>query len=164
MIGAGGLRHFDGQVGKAFVAGTDPCGYGYYHGLLQWKLAGCRGGQGRRSRARGLQRSEIKSNNFNYYQCEHGLGHRLMLYTGYELPLALTMCHGLADEFEQVSCSGGVFMENLNSSFGLRSRSLKKDNLLYPCNIVSRQDKLYCYLLVSSRILPEVGWEVGEGG
>ena len=81
-----------------------------------------------------------------------------MLYTGYELPLALTMCHGLANEFEQVSCSGGVFMENLSSSFGLRSRWLKKDNLLYPCNIVSRQDKLYCYLLVSSRILPEVGW------
>ena len=49
-------------------------------------------------------------------------------------------------------------MENLSSSFGLRSRWLKKDNLLYPCNIVSRQDKLYCYLLVSSRILPEVGW------
>ena len=102
---------------------------------------------------------EIKTNNFNYYQCEHGLGHGLMLYTGYELPLALTMCHGLADEFEQVSCSGGVFMENLSSSFGLRSRWLKKDNLLYPCNIVSRQDKLYCYLLVTSRILPEVGWK-----
>ena len=40
MIGAGGLRHFEGKVGKAFVAGTNTCGSGYYHGLLQWKLAG----------------------------------------------------------------------------------------------------------------------------
>ena len=159
MIGAGGLRHFDGQVGKAFVAGSNTCGSGYYHGLLQWKLAGVEEDKAAEVAREACNDPEIKSNNFNYYQCEHGLGHGLMLYTGYELPLALTMCHGLADEFEQVSCSGGVFMENLSSSFGLRSRWLKKDNLLYPCNIVSRQDKLYCYLLVSSRILPEVGWK-----
>jgi hypothetical protein len=158
MIGAGGLRHFDGNVGKAFVAGSATCGAGYYHGLLQWKLAGVEEDKVGQVAREACNDSEIKDNNFNYYQCEHGLGHGLMLYTGYELPIALTMCHGLSTEFEQVSCSGGVFMENLSSSFGLRSRWLKKDNLLYPCNIVSRQDKLYCYLLVSSRILPEVGW------
>ena len=158
MIGAGGLRHFDGSVGKAFVAGSATCGAGYYHGLLQWKLAGVEEDKAAEVAREACNEPEIKSNNFNYYQCEHGLGHGLMLYTGYELPLALTMCHGLSTEFEQVSCSGGVFMENLSSSFGLKSRWLKKDNLLYPCNIVSRQDKLYCYLLVSSRILPEVGW------
>ena len=34
-----------------------------------------------------------------------------------------------------------------------------KKNLLYPCNSkeVERQDKLYCYLLVTSHILPYVG-------
>ena len=39
-IGAGGLLHYEGDVGKAFVAGNGTCGSGYYHGLLQWKLAG----------------------------------------------------------------------------------------------------------------------------
>ena len=39
-IGAGGLLHFEGEVGPAFVAGNGTCGSGYYHGLLQWKLAG----------------------------------------------------------------------------------------------------------------------------
>ena len=29
---------------------------------------------------------EIKVNAFNYYQCDHGLGHGLMLYTAYDLP------------------------------------------------------------------------------
>jgi mono/diheme cytochrome c family protein len=158
MIGAGGLRHFDGSVGKAFVAGTATCGAGYYHGLLQWKLAGVDEDEAVDVAREACREEEIRENNFNYYQCNHGLGHGLMLYTGYELPLALKMCHGLATDFDQVSCSGGVFMENLSSSFGLKSRWLKDENLLYPCNIVSHQDKLYCYLLVSSRILPAVGW------
>jgi hypothetical protein len=56
-----------------------------------------------------------------------------------------------------------VFMENQSSSFGLRSKWLSNKNLLFPCNskYVERRDKLYCYLLVTSHILPNVGgdWE-----
>lgn len=158
MIGAGGLRHFKGDVGSAFVEGKPTCGSGYYHGLLQWKLAGLEEDEVAPVAREACNDSKIRANNFIYYQCVHGLGHGLMLYTGYELPIALKLCHRLQTEFDQTSCSGGVFMENLSSSFGLRSRWLKNDNLLYPCNIVSHQDKLYCYLLVSSRILPAVGW------
>jgi hypothetical protein len=49
-------------------------------------------------------------------------------------------------------------MENQSSSFGLRSKWLSKKNLLFPCNskYVNRSDKLYCYLLVTSHILPFV--------
>jgi mono/diheme cytochrome c family protein len=159
MIGAGGLLHFEGSVGKAFVEGNATCGAGYYHGLLQWKLAGVEESEATRVAREACTEPEIKGNSFNYYQCNHGLGHGLMLYTGYELPIALRMCHQLETEFDQVSCSGGVFMENLSSSFGLKSRWVREDNLLYPCNIVGKQDKLYCYLLVTSRILPEVGWD-----
>ena len=158
MIGAGGLRHFDGEVGKAFVDGNSMCGSGYYHGLLQWKLAGLDEDEVGPVAREACAEPEIKANNFIYYQCVHGLGHGVMLYTGLELPIALRLCHELETEFDQVSCSGGVFMENLSSSFGLKTRWLKDGNLLYPCNIVSRQDKLYCYLLVSSRILLAVNW------
>ena len=80
-----------------------------------------------------------------------------MLYTAYDLPRALRLCHQLHPD-DQTSCTGGVFMENLSSSFGLRSKWLSDKNLIYPCNIVSENDKLYCYLLVSSRILPAVKW------
>jgi hypothetical protein len=50
-------------------------------------------------------------------------------------------------------------MENQSSSFGLRTKWLSTKNLLYPCNskLVQRSDKLYCYLLVTSHILPYVG-------
>jgi mono/diheme cytochrome c family protein len=162
MIGAGGLRHFDGDVGKAFVAGSATCGAGYFHGLLQWKLAGLEEDEVGPAARTACDEDEIRANAFNYYQCVHGLGHGLMLYTGLELPIALRLCHQLETDFDQVSCSGGVFMENLSSSFGLKTRWLKDSNLLYPCDndkLVVEQDKLYCYLLVSSRILPAVGWD-----
>jgi cytochrome c553 len=157
-IGAGGLLHFEGEVGPAFVAGNGTCGSGYYHGLLQWKLAGVNADQVGSVASTACNDPQIKANAFNYYQCDHGLGHGLMLYTGYDLPDALDYCHQLQTEFDQVACSGGVFMENQSSSFGLRTKWLSKKNLLYPCNskLVERRDKLYCYLLVTSHILPNV--------
>ncbi len=157
-IGAGGLLHYEGDVGKAFAAGNGTCGSGYYHGLLQWKLAGVAADRVASVASTACNDPEIKANAFNYYQCNHGLGHGLMLYTGLDLPEALKYCHHLQPT-ESVMCSGGVFMENQSSSFGLRSRWLSTKNLLYPCNskIVQRSDKLYCYLLVTSHILPNVG-------
>jgi cytochrome c553 len=158
-IGAGGLLHFEGEVGKAFVDGNGTCGSGYYHGLLQWKLAGVESEEVASVARTACEDPEIKANAFNYYQCDHGLGHGLMLYTSLDLPKALDYCHQLNTEFDKVACSGGVFMENQSSSFGLRTKWLRTKNLLFPCNskYVQRRDKLYCYLLVTSHILPGVG-------
>lgn len=161
-IGGGALLHYRGNVGKAFAAGSVACGSGYYHGLLEWKLAGV-SERDVVHVARGVCADPaIRVSAFNYYQCVHGLGHGLMLYTGYDLPGALGLCHGLATSFDQVSCTGGVFMENQTSSYGIRSKWLKADDLIYPCNFVAARDKLYCYLLVTSQILPRVGWDWDE--
>lgn len=161
-IGAAALLRFQGDVGQAFAAGSGACGSGYYHGLLEWKLAGLS-----EAKVAGVARdvcadSAIRVSSFSYYQCVHGLGHGLMLYTRYDLPGALDLCHRLRTGFDRVSCSGGVFMENQRSSYGLTSKWLREDDLLYPCGIVSRADKLYCYLLVTSQILPRVGWDWGQ--
>jgi mono/diheme cytochrome c family protein len=157
-IGAGGLLYYKGDVGKAFAAGSATCGSGYYHGLLQWKLAGVRADQVAAVASTACKDSQIEANAFIYYQCNHGLGHGLMLYTGLDLPKALDYCHQLQTEQDSIMCSGGVFMENQSSSFGLRSKWLSSKNLLFPCNskYVKRQDKLYCYLLVTSHIYPLV--------
>ncbi len=156
-IGAGGLLYYKGDVGKAFVAGNGTCGSGYFHGLLQWKLAGVSSDKVASVARTVCTNPDIRANAFNYYQCNHGLGHGLMLYTGLDLPKALSYCHELP-EAESIMCSGGIFMENQSSSFGLHSKWLSKTNLLFPCNskYVQRNDKLYCYLLVTSHILPEV--------
>ena len=50
-------------------------------------------------------------------------------------------------------------MQNVVTTMGLRSKWLKKNDLIYPCDAVATRHKLYCYLLVSSRILPAVGYD-----
>jgi mono/diheme cytochrome c family protein len=158
-IGAGALLRFHGNVGKAFGEGNPTCGSGYYHGLLQWKLAGVTPDKVASVARTVCSNAKIRANAYDYYQCVHGLGHGLMLYTRYDLPQALKLCHRLATSYDSVSCTGGVFMENQQSSYGIQSKYLKKDDLLYPCDVVQDQDKLYCYLLVTSYILPQVGWD-----
>ena len=157
-IGAGALKRFHGDVGRAIADGAATCGSGYYHGVLEWKLAGLPESEVARV-ARTVCEETRSTSQFVYYQCVHGLGHGLMLYTRYDLPAALGLCHRLATSYDQVSCTGGVFMENQQSSYGFHSKWLKTDDLLYPCDssVVKEQDKLYCYLLVTSYILPKVG-------
>jgi mono/diheme cytochrome c family protein len=160
-IGAGALAYYHGNVGRAFADGSAICGSGYYHGLLQWKLAGVSKDEVAQVAGKVCNNARIRTSNFVYYQCVHGLGHGLMLYTRYDLPGALGLCHQLATSFDRISCTGGVFMENQQSSFGVKSKYLEDDNLLYPCDsdLVVGNDKLYCYLLVTSYILPKVGWD-----
>ena len=161
-IGAASLQHHKGDVGKALAEGNAICASGYYHGLLEWKLAGVPKGEVASLARTVCDQTKSTASSFVYYQCVHGLGHGLMLYTLYELPGALDLCHKLATDFDRVSCSGGVFMENQQSSYGITSKWLKKDDLIYPCQIVEPADKTYCYLLVTSQILPRVGWDWGK--
>ena len=39
----------------------------------------------------------------------HGLGHGLMIQTGYDLPTALAVCGGLRTRWDHLTCSNGVF-------------------------------------------------------
>ena len=158
-IGAASLQHYEGDVGKALADGNGICASGYYHGLLEWKLADVPKDEVASVARTVCDQTKSTASSFVYYQCVHGLGHGLMLYTRYDLPGALRLCHRLVTDFDRVSCSGGVFMENQQSSYGITSPWLKKDDLLYPCGIVSRSDKTYCYLLVTSQILPRVSWD-----
>jgi hypothetical protein len=82
-----------------------------------------------------------------------------MIQTGYELPLSLAICDRLATDWDRTSCHGGVFMENLSSSYGVRSRWLRDDDLVYPCNDVAERYRWSCYLMVTSRILQANGYD-----
>jgi mono/diheme cytochrome c family protein len=152
-IGAGALAHFDGDVGKAFVAGSPSCTSGYYHGVLERAFLGIEEQELGPASRKFCAGRRIRTSEFIAYQCVHGLGHGLMIYTGYDLPLSLKTCDQLANDWDRRSCSGGVFMENLQTSYGAASRWLRKDDLLYPCNKVAQKHKYYCYNLASSRIL-----------
>jgi hypothetical protein len=53
-------------------------------------------------------------------------------------------------------------MENISSSYGITSQWLRDDDPLYPCQTVAERHKLYCYLMVTSRILPLVNWDFAK--
>ena len=155
-IGAGALSHFDGNVGKAFVAGRASCTSGYYHGILERAfLESDVQDLGAASREF-CSDPEIRKTEFIAYQCVHGLGHGLMIFTGYDLPESLKTCDKLGPD--ALSCTGGVFMENYQSSYGVKSRWLREKDLIYPCNAVAEKHKFYCYDMVTARILPKVDW------
>jgi len=158
-IGAGSLAYFHGNVGKAFVHGRASCAAGYYHGILERSFLGVP-----RSRVGRLVRHvcrdpSVRRLQFIRYQCVHGLGHGLMIYTGYDLPGSLHLCDELAEAWEQSSCAGGVFMENTQSSYGVRSPWLKDGDLIYPCDAVATRYKEPCFLIQTARILPAVRYD-----
>jgi cytochrome c553 len=162
-IGAASLARLHGAVGQAFAAGSAACWSGYYHGVLERAFVGVSekdlGAASRRFCADPKLRN---GPTFILYQCVHGLGHGLMIYTGYDLPKSLHVCDELADSWDRTSCTGGVFMENLSSSYGVTSRWLRNDDLIYPCDVVAPRHKIYCYLMVTSRILPKVDYDFAK--
>jgi mono/diheme cytochrome c family protein len=151
-VGRAGLLHYHNDAGTALSHGAMTCNSGYYHGVLQLALAGLPRNKVVKKSQHLCDAPAVNTDDFLLYQCVHGLGHGLMIYSGDDLPWSLQTCHKLLSDFDRVSCTGGVFMQNLDTTMGV-SRYLSNKNPLYPCNIVKERDKVYCYLMVTSRIL-----------
>ena len=157
-IGAGALSYYDGSMGQAFVAGRPSCTSGYYHGILERAFLGVDQNKLGAAARKFCASAEVRKSEFIAYQCVHGLGHGLMIYTGYDLPASLHTCDKLSTQWDATGCTGGVFMENYQSSYGVKSKWVKKNDLIYPCNSVAEKYKYYCYDLVTARILPKVNY------
>lgn len=162
-MGAAALELYKGKVGQAFTAGRSSCWSGWYHGILERafqteKLKAFTSDELARISRKFCDDPVVRRTNWIAYQCVHGLGHGLMITTGLDLPLSLESCNKLANNWDQQSCKGGVFMENISTSYGVESKFIKKDDLLYPCNAIKEGDKLYCYLMVTSYVLRQNGW------
>jgi mono/diheme cytochrome c family protein len=162
MMGAAALVRYEGGVGKAFAEGSASCWSGYYHGILERAFADVEPEELAPVSRELCEDADVRRTAFIAYQCVHGLGHGLMLYTGYDLPHSLEVCDALVTSWDQTSCTGGVFMENISSSYGITSKWLRDDDPLYPCQTVAERHKLYCYLMVTSRILPLVNWDYAK--
>ncbi|MDQ3723902.1 MAG: cytochrome c [Actinomycetota bacterium] len=159
-MGSAALKRFKDDVAQAFIAGTPVCWSGYYHGIVERAFLGQPDDKLAVVARQLCSDPQINVQRFLAYQCIHGLGHGLMIYTGYDLPGSLKTCDGLRTGFDRVSCSGGVFMENFTSSYGITSKYLRKSDPIYPCNAVARRHKLYCYLLVTSNALRINGYDL----
>ena len=158
-IGSASLARYDGNVAKAFAEGSASCWSGYYHGILERAFIDAKPEDLGTISRRLCDDEGIRATDYLAYQCVHGLGHGLMIYTGYNMPVSLEVCDELATDWDQSSCTGGVFMENISSSYGVTSKWLKDDDPVYPCNSVAKRHKYYCYLMVTSRILQLNGYD-----
>ncbi|HVF76803.1 MAG TPA: hypothetical protein VNA28_00780, partial [Solirubrobacteraceae bacterium] len=152
-MGSAALSRFKDKVAQAFIAGSPVCASGYYHGIIERAFLGQPTDRLAIVARQLCSDPSINEQRFLAYQCIHGLGHGLMIYTGYDLPGSLKTCDDLRTGFDRVSCSGGVFMENFNASYGVTSKYLRANDPIYPCNDVAERHKLYCYLLVTANIL-----------
>jgi Cytochrome C oxidase, cbb3-type, subunit III len=158
-IGAASLEYYDGSVAKALANGRSTCWSGYYHGVVERSFVGTeRADLPKRSREI-CRDPDIRRTSFLAYQCVHGLGHGLMIHTGYDLPGALKVCNQLETGWDHDSCEAGVFMENISSSYGIKSKWLRDDDVIYPCNAIAEKYKLYCYLILTSRVLESNGYD-----
>jgi hypothetical protein len=163
MIGSAALAHFRGNVAEAYSHGSATCASGYFHGILERAFVHVFTDRGLARVARSLCRgSGVRRWGFLDYQCVHGLGHGLMIQTGYDLPLSLSICARLQTRWDEVSCTGGVFMENGSSVYGLRSQWLKDSDPIYPCNWVKLRDKGSCYTRVTTQVYKTNGADWGK--
>jgi hypothetical protein len=159
FIGAAALERNGGDISHTFAQGSPVCWSGYYHGVLERTLVNTKSYEPKvlAKAARPLCRGAVtRATTWVAYQCLHGLGHGLMVATGLDLPRSLAVCRRLDSAWDADACRGGVFMENIQSPFGFRSRWLRDDDPVYPCNAVAKVDKFRCYQMVTSRILPAV--------
>jgi cytochrome c553 len=160
-IGHAGYARYHDNAAQALAHGTMTCWSGYYHGVIERAFGGVPRAKVRAIAANLCSGSAIRKTYFLAYQCVHGLGHGLMIYSLNDLPYSLRVCDSLATEWDQTSCTGGVFMQNfLPGPMQLApTKWLSRKDLLYPCDEVKARDKLYCYLMVTSRILPVVHYD-----
>ncbi len=162
-IGRAAAQQFD-TPGEAFVYGDNFCSSGYYHGVLE----GIAGKMGRTKLLANLNSvcSNIQgksSYSLDYYNCIHGLGHGLMAITNDELFQSLNYCDKLTGNWEQISCASGVFMENvIADGINHKTKYLKTDDLLYPCDSSPEKYKATCYLMQSSYILRQENYDFAK--
>jgi hypothetical protein len=161
-LGSAALARNHGNVAKTFAEGSASCFSGYYHGVLERSILSVKSydaqtlGNVVRGLCTDVQEHQSK---FLAYQCLHGLGHGLMITTGYDLPLSLRVCDQLSTSWESTSCNGGVFMENIATFYGVKSRWVSDDDPMYPCDWVKQSDKIKCYEIQTSRVLRLVDWD-----
>jgi hypothetical protein len=156
-VGHAALAHYHDNPAEALAHGAMTCNSGYYHGVIELSIAGLPHAKVVKIARKLCTSPAVTKETFLLYQCVHGLGHGLMIYSGDDLPYSLSVCDRLTTPFDQVACTGGVYMQNLATGM-VSSRYIKAKDPIYPCNAVSQKHKYYCYLQVTERILQVVGY------
>jgi hypothetical protein len=118
------------------------------------------------------------SSHWLLFQCLHAMGHGLTAFYEHDLPRALQTCEALSDDWDQHSCYGGAFMENVvhatrphhpshqhkavHSAMPRRTQfaPLKATDPLHPCSVLQEKYWVDCYQMQTSIILYHNGGDI----
>lgn len=149
---------------EAYAHGDSFCWSGYHHGATE-KAVATIGADKIRQDVDGIcaELRDAQMYSFDHYNCVHGLGHGFLTIENFQLFDALDTCELLSDRWERDSCYGGVYMENVMvESRGGTSDYLKPDQPLYPCTAVKHEQKNQCYLMQTSYVLQQNGYNFAD--
>lgn len=97
----------------------------------------------------------------NLWQCIHGVGHGLINFYDYDVFDAVERCDEFKPGLEQISCSKGIFMQNVIYYYKTEKGDFNED-IYYPCDQVDSKYAPACYHYHSSYILKQNGGSVRE--
>ena len=175
-----------GDIAKMFSQCDATNESGCYHGVLQSFFNAQKSiGQSTITAVCSPFRGE-HADRFLLFQCVHGTGHGLTMYYGHDLPRALSDCDRFGEQWDQMSCYGGAFMENivnvqmksgdqhdLSAHEGMhmegmgggaesKFKAVDKGDLLYPCDIMADRYLYSCYEVQTMAILYFNGGDLGS--
>jgi hypothetical protein len=155
---------FYGSVEEANKFGGEICWSGYYHGVMERYMAKYDDSKLMASMPTICPGKTPKVYDFDYYNCLHGVGHGVTIRFGNDIFKALPYCDAIPGSWEQESCYGGVFMQNIVVDQEMhQSVNLKADDPVYPCDAVSENQKSACYLMQTSHILQVNNYDYAGG-
>jgi hypothetical protein len=110
-----GIKTFQasGDFSSSFKSCTEILQSGCYHGVIQTYLMSFPNVGAPEVTAACREYTAANADRWLRFQCVHGMGHGLTMFYDHDLPRALKGCDLLAEEWDQKSCYGGAFMENI---------------------------------------------------
>jgi len=122
------------------------CGGAVYHGVIQnfIMIQKFNGAQVEDIDIQSLCPENSNPYSIERWQCLHGLGHGLIQLYEYDVLQAVSRCEEFKPGIEQISCSKGIFMQNLSHYFETETGDFDEDRY-YPCNSVPEKYSAPCY-------------------
>jgi len=85
-------------------------------------------------------------------ECVHGIGHGLTKFYNYDVFSALKECDELSSEGEEILCSKGIFMENVETFLESKEGNFDETDIFFPCDAVDPKYAPACYHFHTSYI------------
>ena len=147
-----------GDVGESLKEAKMICGGAIYHGVIQNFFATEHFNDADPSEINfvGLC-PNVKGHPYSIdrWQCLHGLGHGLTVFYENDVFEAVKICEQFEPGWEQISCSKGVFMQNVVDYVQSGDGEFDKNDIYYPCNKVEAKWAPQCYQYHSTYILKQ---------